>query len=297
MNKISYKNLKELTVIFSTFIMLVGCNSISNSDNNTSIENKKVNIPSFSDKNKEKVGCGKVGSDESECSKEKPLSSEDMILESLMKSHPIAPSVEKEKKSKNISQALTSLVEDAEPKEEKSSNSKQSLELLVASATNLNNEDEKSIGKFDVEKFSSTWKELQSLVDNSEETQIKKKSLREDLETLVVSASTDTTSQEKIKDLLTIATNTPSVEQLKFTSSVVSDMSDKSIDLLEANDQWIKIKIRAGDTLSNYAEKYYGDAKKYKIIYEANRDVIGKNYTIHIGSTLIIPTLNSIQGI
>jgi phage tail protein X len=293
MNKILSKDFRSITLALGAFILLVGCDSLS--EKKTMVEECVLTVPSFSDTTKEKVGCSK----DKACSKENPLSSEDVILESLMKNHSVNVSQNIGNEHQDISQALISLVEDSELK--KQTNVKKNLEFLVSTANDFAEVDEKSIGTFDIEKFSSTWQELQSLVDNSEETQKKKMNLRKDLEVLVVSASSDDEDiekvEEKVKALLDISSNISSVEEVQFTNTVMSEISHKNIDLLEANKEWIKVKIRSGDTLSSYAEKYYGDANKYKIIYEANKDVIDKNYTLHVGSILIIPTLNSIQGI
>jgi len=286
---------KKITFILGISILFIGCDS--GSDHNSTIKIRESEIPSFSDTSKEKIGCKQEKNNNEACLKENSLSSEDMILKSLMKN---IKTVDEE--SKNTAQELTLLVEESEP--QKRTNVAQSLELLVASASDFADADEKSIGTFDIEKFSTTWQELQSLVDNSEETQTKQKSLREDLEVLVVTAATAETADEniekveaKVKALLKISSNTSSVQETKFSNAVMSDMSHKTIDLIEANDQWITIKIRSGETLSSYAKKYYGDPNKYRIIYEANRDVIGKDYMIYVGSILKIPTLNSIQGI
>jgi len=293
MEKILFKN---ITFILGISILFIGCDS--GSDHNITIKIRESKIPSFSDTSKEKIGCKQEKNNNEACLKENSLSSEDMILESLMKNDVKTIATE----SKNTAQALTRLVEESEPKKRK--NVAQSLELLVASASNFADVDEKSIGTFDIEKFSTTWQELQSLVDNSEETQTRQKSLIEELEVLVVTAATSATADEniekveaKVKALLKISSNTSSIQETKFSNAIMSDMSDKTIDLIEANDQWIKIKIQSGETLSSYAKKYYGDPNKYRIIYEANRDVIGTDYMIYVGSILKIPTLNSIQGI
>ena len=292
MEKILFKN---ITFILGISILFIGCDS--GSDHNSTIKIRESEIPSFSDTSKEKIGCKQGKNNNEACLKENSLSSEDMILKSLMKN---IKTVDEE--SKNTAQELTLLVEESEP--QKRTNVAQSLELLVASASDFADADEKSIGTFDIEKFSTTWQELQSLVDNSEETQTRQKSLIEELEVLVVTAATSATADEniekveaKVKALLKISSNTSSVQETKFSNAVMSDMSDKTIDLIEANDQWIKIKIQSGETLSSYAKKYYGDPNKYRIIYEANRDVIGTDYMIYVGSILKIPTLNSIQGI
>jgi len=48
--------------------------------------------------------------------------------------------------------------------------------------------------------------------------------------------------------------------------------------------------VVSGDTLSGIAKKYYGDAGKYMVIYEANKAVIGDNPDmIKVGMELVIP--------
>lgn len=47
-----------------------------------------------------------------------------------------------------------------------------------------------------------------------------------------------------------------------------------------------------GDTLSGIAKKYYNDAGKYMVIYEANKALIGDNPDlIQVGMELVIPDL------
>ena len=48
--------------------------------------------------------------------------------------------------------------------------------------------------------------------------------------------------------------------------------------------------VVSGDTLSGIAKKYYDDAGKYMVIYEANKAVIGDNPDmIKVGMELVIP--------
>ena len=133
MNRVVVKKLKKATLVLGISTLFISCNAVS--DNNTTLEEKETKIPSFSDSNKEKIGCGKVENNKTECSKKTLLSSEDMILESLMKHYPIDNSIEiKEPKKENnsVSQALENLVDEAVPKEKV--DAKKSLEVLVASA-------------------------------------------------------------------------------------------------------------------------------------------------------------------
>lgn len=47
--------------------------------------------------------------------------------------------------------------------------------------------------------------------------------------------------------------------------------------------------VQAGDSLSKIAKREYGDASKWKAIYEANRDKISNPDLIHPGQSLTIP--------
>ena len=47
--------------------------------------------------------------------------------------------------------------------------------------------------------------------------------------------------------------------------------------------------VKAGDTLSKIAEKYYGDASLYTKIFQANRDLLSDPNKIRPGQKLRIP--------
>jgi len=47
--------------------------------------------------------------------------------------------------------------------------------------------------------------------------------------------------------------------------------------------------VKAGDTLSVIAEKVYGDAAKYEVIFEANKDILKSADDIKVGQELKIP--------
>jgi nucleoid-associated protein YgaU len=47
----------------------------------------------------------------------------------------------------------------------------------------------------------------------------------------------------------------------------------------------------SGDNLSHIARKYYGDANKYPVIFEANRPMLSHPDKIYPGQSLRIPPL------
>lgn len=56
--------------------------------------------------------------------------------------------------------------------------------------------------------------------------------------------------------------------------------------------------VRAGDGLSKIALTYYGNMYKWPVIFEANRDVIGRNPDlIRPGQRLLVPELPVVTGI
>jgi nucleoid-associated protein YgaU len=50
--------------------------------------------------------------------------------------------------------------------------------------------------------------------------------------------------------------------------------------------------VKSGDTLSKIAKQFYGDARKYSIIFEANRDILKDPNIIHPGQKLRIPKID-----
>jgi len=48
--------------------------------------------------------------------------------------------------------------------------------------------------------------------------------------------------------------------------------------------------VASGDTLSKIAKKFYGDANKWRQIFDANRDIIKNPDLIYPGQTLKIPS-------
>jgi len=55
-------------------------------------------------------------------------------------------------------------------------------------------------------------------------------------------------------------------------------------------DQPVNYVVKAGDTLSDLAERFYGSALKWRTIYEANRKIIINPDYIYIGQRIIVPT-------
>lgn len=50
--------------------------------------------------------------------------------------------------------------------------------------------------------------------------------------------------------------------------------------------------VRDGDTLGDLAERYYGDARRYRDIYDANRSALQHPEVLPIGTKLVIPAFD-----
>jgi hypothetical protein len=64
----------------------------------------------------------------------------------------------------------------------------------------------------------------------------------------------------------------------------------KEIKVIQVNSDHVIIRVQEGESLSKYAQKYYGNSKKYHNILRANPDKIDKSLQIYIDDELIIPT-------
>jgi len=87
----------------------------------------------------------------------------------------------------------------------------------------------------------------------------------------------------------------PKVVTQKDTNKTQSYSKPKEIKVLEIHKEFVVIEVQRGESLSKYAQEYYGDNRKYYKIYKANQDKITKNLQIYIGDKLIVPTSDSYQ--
>jgi nucleoid-associated protein YgaU len=49
--------------------------------------------------------------------------------------------------------------------------------------------------------------------------------------------------------------------------------------------------VRPNDSLTGIAQRVYGDATRWRVIRDANRDVLGDSETLRVGQTLVIPDI------
>lgn len=71
----------------------------------------------------------------------------------------------------------------------------------------------------------------------------------------------------------------------------VEKVNDVYLTAPPAKEETEYYEVKPGDTLSKIAKKYYGNAMKYPVIFEANREIIKDPNLIYPGQKLRIPKL------
>ena len=99
--------------------------------------------------------------------------------------------------------------------------------------------------------------------------------------TVILSGSCDSVATREKAILL--AGNVKGVEKV-IADSLTAPEEDKE----EVEDYY---EVKPGDSLSKIAKKYYGNAMKYPVIFEANKEVIKNPDLIYPGQKLRIPKL------
>lgn len=213
---------------------------------------------------------------------------EDMVEEEKSKENPTKDDLESlvnqvsnllEKDSNKIAEGLESLV-DSYDKQENSKSIRDELQSLVegAEGSKINREDIES--------------KLLLLVGAVEDKKLKREEVEAELLSLVGDASKNTKNiKENLESLVSGAEKEGTATAKRLASSIIDDVAKKKIKILRTEDDFVVIQVQTGDSLSALAEKYYGDANKYKIILKANQDKIGNRNTIYPGITLVIPKL------
>ena len=266
------------------------------------------------------IGCGEnqtKGSNE-ECSEEEQGASR-FILEVLSQEKNSLDSTVVKKDEGQLRRKLNTLLEDIEESETKNSDIHKQLENLVTQADtislnqldtvkedlenfidsineiNFENDEEKALGRVDSDSLVNIKDELELLVTGSFTSKDKRKEIVSRLELLVEgnleSKKSLKQTRETLITLVDLAEKKGIDSSKKFATSVIEDVSNKKIKILEAEEEYIRIEVKKGDSLSGLAQRYYGDGSKHSLIYEVNRDKIGNDKKIYPGIKLIIPKI------
>lgn len=78
-------------------------------------------------------------------------------------------------------------------------------------------------------------------------------------------------------------------EEAEKAIDEAADADTKQADEGSSSEETEFYTIASGDTLSKLAKRYYGDAGKYTVIFDANLEVIKDPNKIYVGQTIRIP--------
>jgi len=299
-----YQLLIPLTLII---ILFIGCEK-SQEDNGSKNSPIIINQIEQNITNQESsLGCHNMDNNGSKECTEEEIDSTNFILSTLKKDLILS----EESNISTIKERLTISLKEIGEEEKKKSKLKDNLEALVNELSENKKQNLKDfINQIDDYKFKrvddnildtpsnnkiSTIKdELKNLIA-IEDTKVKPKVLKKRLETLIADATKskkDLVQTEKsLEQLVKEVEERDTASVTKFASAIIEDVSSKKISIVQEDNHYFIVKVKDGDNLSSLAKRYYNDAGKYKLIYEANKDKISSDYEIYPGSELFIPKI------
>lgn len=263
-------------------ILFIGCEKSQENNENNSISINKIeqNITN----KKTDLGCKNIDNPNVEECTEGNIDSKEFILSTLKRD------LNNHKKSNidSIKETLNVSLKEIEEEKKKKSKLKDNLEVLV-NKINENNSDITSHKKISIIK--DELKALISLEDREMKAKVIKKRLGIFLENVIDSKKNLDQTKKSLKNLVNEVEKKNSTSIKQFATAIIDDVSNKKINIIDENKEYIIIKVKQGENLSLLANRYYNDISKYKLIYEANKDKINSNYEIYPGSKLLIPKI------
>ncbi len=95
--------------------------------------------------------------------------------------------------------------------------------------------------------------------------------------------------KSKLSDILAKLSALEKETDSKSKTRQISSLKKSITKLNKKTKNYIIVRVKRGDRLSDYAKKYYGNKRKYYRIYRANQDKIGSNLQLRVGDRIIIP--------
>ena len=101
------------------------------------------------------------------------------------------------------------------------------------------------------------------------------------------------TSSDKKADFSSVKTGFKTTEEVRPDFSNVQTGFRTTEEVIgEPDKSEPTYTIQKGDTLSHIAKRFYGKAKFWRQIHEANRDAIPNPDLIHPGQTIVLPAID-----
>lgn len=126
------------------------------------------------------------------------------------------------------------------------------------------------------------------------ETIVKKKTILKKEKSIISSNE----NSDKMKKILTalggLAAKEGTESACTFCSAILKDVTVNKVEVIDMSQDWIKLRIKKGNTLSYFANSYYGDANSYQRILDTNKNEIS-NDMIYEGKTLTLPRIETLE--
>jgi nucleoid-associated protein YgaU len=137
------------------------------------------------------------------------------------------------------------------------------------------------------------YEKMEDYLANTQRELVETKTEKENLEKVLIEEAT-MRIQERIKAAKAEAAAVRSGEAAaRQTQKIKNDLRDTYVKEDEVRESREKRHlVKKGETLQMLAERYYGDAKYWNDIYQANRDSIGRGGVLKPNQVLLIPSLS-----
>lgn len=97
-------------------------------------------------------------------------------------------------------------------------------------------------------------------------------------------------SKQLLTDLIATAGCDADSNSNRYVTNLLKEVTHSKVKVMKVEAEYTTIRVRSGDSLSKLASRIYGDKNKFRIIYDANRDVLSNPNRIYAGLVLKIPT-------
>lgn len=141
--------------------------------------------------------------------------------------------------------------------------------------TNLKNDDEREEIKM---QLANILRELNSLKKAQKEDRKTIQNLKSIIQELTTKKASKENLQQEIQSI-----------RPKKSKSPFPTLIKKQLKEISRTESSVIVEVQKNESLSTYAEAYYGDNRKYYKIYKANKNIIPPSLMIVIGQRLTIP--------
>ena len=97
-------------------------------------------------------------------------------------------------------------------------------------------------------------------------------------------------AKQLLTDLIATADCDVNSNSNRYVTNLLQEVTRSKVKVVGVEEEYTTIRVKSGDSLSKLAARIYGDRSKFRIIYNANRDVLSNPNRIYAGLILKIPT-------